>query len=1276
MRLDQPVQLQLVCRPRTTALGDFECAPELASDYLGSKVESELELDATANNGPQDDDWPPDKRDGNEQSPGDTNARQHGAEGATPMRGASLVSRSITLEQRRVGTDEPIELTCPISLVDELDVSLTRVKWLFQFQRAETRGEQHKLKLIWRSDNEEDQRQRGGADQTQGQSDDGDRDKQQRQMIMMKLDRAGRANELHAGNGDDRHRARQRSAPSGHGDKFAIIDYVTRANSSGRAAHWEDAAGRGQVADNGRNHGTKTLIRLVQLIAHPKWTSARNRQIWFLCRVSNSAGQLDVWQPIEVEESDGASQRSASAGPAARGSRYEMPLDRLALVGQRTEELLKESGGGAPPQKPPGTSNDRGGSGSLVAPSERAAAELEREFANLQMDRGHGQIGRPLFLPLSVTPRHLLAGPWSTRNQSRSDGGPPERDQMAVAPMDSLERSLVAVASDVNQLARPTKLRQASQPNVSLANGPNEQEAPASVGRNRGRGVGLKKASLKPSLDAELANDEDDSEPLSRSHVLGEDVGQGPDQGPDLQESALSLIGRFTSEQRALIGDWKRVGSPENRDDGSRDGAERNGPEARQAELELRARQSSLSQLLAEAWQRRDQSPSGRLRELYQIFSIKLGEVRRSSALATNLPHLLAGLLAGCLLTLAILFRLNARRLDKGPPVHDKTDASPDGRPGRGGGGRPLPDVKLRRKIAAKVMKCKSNSALEIDGHRIKSNAGAETAVERVDYACGTTAALDQEGEFCDELHSYYSNNNEPASPSPQTLSQVSCHAGEQLHHSGPDCTATVHSAAAAVSADGRRPAASGSTGSTTTTTNGSQRALLPVWPVSSTQGCRPTFDYATGRRNPSQVATVFGSLSRGLGGQMMQKSCTMQNFALQDNYERLMGANGGARRDVVGCSPSTATDSELMSESNNSATNPQLDNSSVGCWPPQSDDKRARSSTLQSGRRFAGDQRGQVPAPAVTGNKRTVTWRMSNECVGGSNQQALELAADQLEKCQMMSLNKFGRASTCQAGRTSAESGWAAEFIGLASREQQHLAPQQGVQQRGCCCSAAPESGSLFAMTNDHGLVGQSSGQTNATNTGQSQQANFLSADSTGRDDKLEFLNNGNEICLLPACLCVGSGELATSRELNNESELVLDSDESYHLYGMFSGRLSEDQSCCQNGASSTRDTATGASSRRGAVQSSQQHLRADSLSVVSPNATISTSSASTGQRTRPAQRQPKQPRRSLRADAGPPSAPAFSRLDDALALLQDSLSQCDSSQRQLDSKTKEIYR
>lgn len=246
-----------------TALTQFECPPRVALQFMPSSLSpwqpqdepagveqtssvmnmnDEDEDQSGAHNGVTEDQDNGDPARPAESRSGELTRNASLSVGANQDAHRRIKSERFELPEERWAPERPVGLTCAVELTDELDLDLMQLDWWQLDEPAERR-------LIWRS----------GVGQTPCQL-----------------------------------RARQTKL------EFTVIDYVTRANESGRtigakqAGQTKELAAKREKQDEEEGKRRLQPIRVVHLILAPSLGRASAPKRQYVCRVTNQSGRLEL----------------------------------------------------------------------------------------------------------------------------------------------------------------------------------------------------------------------------------------------------------------------------------------------------------------------------------------------------------------------------------------------------------------------------------------------------------------------------------------------------------------------------------------------------------------------------------------------------------------------------------------------------------------------------------------------------------------------------------------------------------------------------------------------------------------------------------------------------------------------------------------------------------------------------------------------------------------------------------------------------------------------
>ena len=498
--------------------------------------------------------------------------------------------------------DEFMELTCAFELADELDVELAGVEWRqLEWPPGASQGNRSLAaasgRLIWRS---REVAPRAAPPITATATATSNNISATRQLADdAKLLRTSAGVKLDNGaNGA----SQARREPPGGGANFAIIDYVTRANE--------------RDADRALK-----LLRVVHLIWPPESfgpapaDGGRVEQL-FACRLTNSAGQLDLLQAVQIDHLAGPEARAASRRRQAARRRLTAGSELASVALRRlegaepkaaqrlAEELALRSGDSSPDDDDDDDDKDQQDE---LDDDEQQPDRRHRLDHHQQRQRRRRR--RPLFVPIHLVPSELLAAPSSSLS-------PPPSAAFSSSPkvVGDDDQTLAAGSLARSPLQRP---------------GPRQTDATTTT-----------MTSLAPKAG-------------SWNHWGG----KGPPRR-SLREVALEVIGRFTISQAWAQPDGREAEEHLEEEEEEKEGGEAGAMDNR-----------TVAALLGAIW-RRDELPLGaKLRSACRLLKARFFD-KWSLGLAADVPLLLGvlgGLLAGCLLSFLVLLRV--RCLSAGPSI-------------------------------------------------------------------------------------------------------------------------------------------------------------------------------------------------------------------------------------------------------------------------------------------------------------------------------------------------------------------------------------------------------------------------------------------------------------------------------------------------------------------------------------------------------------------------------------------------------------------------------
>lgn len=463
----------------------------------------------------------------------------------------------LTLAKQHYLPDETIELTCAFQLSDELDLDLIQVEWL----HLETVS--NRWRSVWRSTNgylANRLNQTAAAAAASFSQTDLAQTLQQKSATSKDyaiIDYVTRVNgtierwpPAREKVQDEQARKRRRRRRRKNGTKQEVANHhlgsVSKASLLERKL---DSRNRDNDNDNGDDHDDRAesepeeadeagqsmkLIRVLHLIAagaansagNPLPSGAKNNEQpldrFFLCRITNKAGQVDLVQPVQV---------SSDSQLAQRDSRRRQAMRRLL-----------ESGGGGIKSSPTAhwipfsqlstpimsfnqiTTTAR----SLSWPLDQVSSSIEREL--LTADNGSTYTtARPLFIPIHL-PEEML----------QDDGR-----QIQVQPQSGSSSSeLDGVSSSARSLNNASNLNQ-----FQDHQRPATRETNATLNNTIGA-----KSKTKPLAPAKQV-DGDSEGNIQRALDDGDRVDDLSSKNPrrSLRALAFSLITRYTSNIGALI---------------------------------------------------------------------------------------------------------------------------------------------------------------------------------------------------------------------------------------------------------------------------------------------------------------------------------------------------------------------------------------------------------------------------------------------------------------------------------------------------------------------------------------------------------------------------------------------------------------------------------------------------------------------------------------------------------------------------------------------------
>lgn len=590
----------------------------------------------------------------------------------------------VQLERRHFVPAEPIELTCALLLTDELDLQYTQLEWWRLDSSLWSSSTDQSLaasgQLIWNSNVDRDKsngnwKHEAGARVVDNHRVGVARDEfGQTSMMMMKRNKNKKKEEKFA-------RSMTSTTKQQHSivddrdhslSNYAIVDYVTRSNYSDTSDQLAAALGQSK----GKSVSDTRLIRVVHLIIMDQaWSAADGKQdddddndddesrikvmrsrrqikganseggadgnddnekqqqqpMVFLCRVTNQAGeQLDIVHPIELgaESEQAKSEQRKRQWLRRQTTKHELSsMGKLDKLGALLMDQLASSSSS--------TNNNNN--------LERAKLAIIRLQQQQQQSASDAE-GERVFIPL-----HFV-----NQQQQRALGENSAQQQIAV----SLARSLNIAQQQQQQQASGDLSRQ--RPATRQTNGTLGvfTASPSTSSTAAAAGVGFGTKSVEQVASASVGAAATNSESQLATSKLS-----------SLNSLALNLVARYTSNRDWLVR-AQDFSSSQLEDYGARDAGKFDQDESsssrqqqQHANAWARNKSGQVQSMLMQQQQQQYNNNNNLLARLaFAWRNFYNHHLDRWFQLAlTEAPLVLAlsaGLLAGCLLTMLLVLRL------------------------------------------------------------------------------------------------------------------------------------------------------------------------------------------------------------------------------------------------------------------------------------------------------------------------------------------------------------------------------------------------------------------------------------------------------------------------------------------------------------------------------------------------------------------------------------------------------------------------------------------